>query len=169
MRYPRRVDSLVLIDAVGYPDPRPGGMTVLDLGRVPVLSRVLSRLTPRFLIAAGVRESYAEASKVSDEVIDRYWQLLLRPGNRPALLAGLNQRHQPQHDAIATLEQPALVMWGREDRLISVDLAERFHHDLPNSELVIYDDVGHLPMEEIPRRSAADTRDFLLGLRNTVP
>lgn len=164
MRHPERVDRLVLIDAAGYPEPRPGGMTVLDLGKVPLLSGALSRLTPRFLIASGVRESYGDPSKLAPEVIDRYWRLLRRPGNRQALLADLNQQGgRPQHEAIGTLRQPTLVMWGREDQLIKVELAERFHRELPSSQLVIYDGVGHVPMEEIPERSAADARAFLLA------
>ena len=42
-------------------------------------------------------------------------------------------------------------------------LAARFHAEVPNSRLVVYDGVGHLPMEEVPERSARDVRDFLAG------
>ena len=40
--------------------------------------------------------------------------------------------------------------------------AERFHRDLPGSRLIIYPGVGHVPMEEIPERSARDLRAFIL-------
>ena len=163
VRHPERVDRLVLIDAAGYPEPRPGGKTVMDLGRIRGLRGVLSRLTPRFLIAAGVRESYGDPARLAPEVIDRYWELLRRPGNREALLVELNRPRPEEHGAIKDLRHPTLVMWGREDRLIKVDFAERFHRDLPDSELVIYDGVGHVPMEEIPARSADDARAFLLA------
>ena len=161
LRYPDRVDALVLIDAAGYPSPRPG-TTVLDLGTVPLLRDVLSRMTPRFLIAAAVRESYGDVSKVTPALVERYHRLLLREGNRRALLIGLNAERPDEHEALRSLPQPTLVMWGELDRLISVELAERFHRDLPRSELLVYPDVGHVPMEEIPERSARDAREFLL-------
>ncbi len=161
VRHPDRVDAQVLIDAAGYPQQRPG-MTVMDLGRVPILRGVLSRLTPRFLIAAAVRESYGDPSLVAPALIDRYYELLRRQGNRRAMLTGLNAERPPGHDKIRTINQPTLVMWGTEDRLISVELAERFHGDLPSSELLVYPDIGHVPMEEIPERSARDARAFLL-------
>ncbi len=47
--------------------------------------------------------------------------------------------------------------------LIAVEVAELFHDDLPVSQLIVYDSVGHVPMEEIPTRSARDARSFLVG------
>lgn len=158
---PERVGRLVLIDAAGYPKQRPEGATVLDLATVPVLRDVLTRLTPRFVIAAAVREAYGDPDQPTPELIDRYYRLLLREGNRQALVDALASEREPDSDAIRTLTQPTLVMWGTEDRLIPVELAERFHRDLPRSELVIYEGIGHVPMEEIPERSARDVAAFL--------
>ncbi len=160
-RRPGRVSRLVLLDPAGYPVE--SGFNVLDLGGLPVLGRILTRLTPRFLVAAGVREGYADPVQATPDVVDRYYRLLLREGNRQALVDRLTAEEPSNHEAIRTLSQPTLVMWGREDRLIPVELAERFDADLPHSRLIVYDDVGHLPMEEIPRRSARDVRVFLTG------
>ena len=55
-------------------------------------------------------------------------------------------------------------MWGKEDSLISVDVAQLFDAALAQSTLVIYDSVGHIPMEEIPGRSAEDVSAFLQGI-----
>ncbi|MEM7352234.1 MAG: alpha/beta hydrolase [Acidobacteriota bacterium] len=162
-RHPETVDRMVLIDAAGYPRQRQEGTTVMDLGRVPVLRDVLSRLTPRLLIAAAVRESYGDPTKATPQIIDRYYELLLRRGNRQSFLIGLNSEREDEYHLIRTLEQPTLVMWGSEDALIAVDAAKRFHQDLPHSELLIYPDIGHVPMEEIPERSARDAAAFLLG------
>ena len=56
------------------------------------------------------------------------------------------------------------VMWGDKDPLIPVSIGRRFDALLPNSALVVYENVGHIPMEEVPARSAADVRAFLGGL-----
>ena len=53
-------------------------------------------------------------------------------------------------------------MWGRLDSRLPASDAERFARDIRRSKVVIYDGVGHLPMEEAAARSADDARSFLL-------
>lgn len=59
---------------------------------------------------------------------------------------------------------PSLIVWGREDRAIHVDTAGVLHGLLPNSEVVILEGIGHLPMLEAPQRSADDYLRFRAGL-----
>jgi pimeloyl-ACP methyl ester carboxylesterase len=44
-----------------------------------------------------------------------------------------------------------------------VENVYRFHRRLQHSSILIYEDCGHLPMEELPRQSAADVREFLMN------
>ena len=48
--------------------------------------------------------------------------------------------------------------------MISVETADQFQAAMPHSEVIIYDDVGHAPMEEVPERSAQDVGQFLKAL-----
>ena len=57
-----------------------------------------------------------------------------------------------------------MIMWGEEDNLIPVSSATWFAESLPGAKLVIYPKVGHIPMEEVPDRSAADVKAWLDGL-----
>jgi pimeloyl-ACP methyl ester carboxylesterase len=50
---------------------------------------------------------------------------------------------------------------GGRDRLAPLGDAERFHHDIAGSRLVIFPDLGHAPQEEDPARTAAAMIDFL--------
>ena len=163
LAHPERVDRLVLVDPAGFPREREGGFSVLDLGRVPILKTIISHWTPRFLVAKAVREVYGDPSLVTDDLIDRYDRLLRRRGNRAALLESLATEGAVDVEALRSLRSPTLILWGREDRLTSVRLAEAFRREIPRSELTVYDGVGHVPMEEIPERTASDTRRFLLG------
>jgi len=54
-----------------------------------------------------------------------------------------------------------MIQWGRHDELIPLAIAERFHNDLPNDTLIVYQNAGHVPMEEIPVPTAKDAREFL--------
>jgi len=56
---------------------------------------------------------------------------------------------------------------GRLDALVPVGDAERFARDIRQSRVLIYEGVGHVPMEEVPGRSAADAESFLLEDRLT--
>jgi pimeloyl-ACP methyl ester carboxylesterase len=56
---------------------------------------------------------------------------------------------------------PTLIIWGGRDRLIPPDDAQRFHHDIEGSTLVIFDDLGHAPEEEDPARTVEAVKRFL--------
>ncbi|MEM9622822.1 MAG: alpha/beta hydrolase, partial [Pseudomonadota bacterium] len=63
--------------------------------------------------------------------------------------------------ALRSLNLPTLILWGAEDNLTPVSLAHRFAEVIPHAELIIYDNVGHIPMEEAADESAAAVRAFL--------
>lgn len=58
---------------------------------------------------------------------------------------------------------PTLILWGREDSWTPLAMGETFHAGIAGSELVVFDGVGHIPMEEVPEDSAAAVRAFLGG------
>ena len=90
----------------------------------------------------------------------------MRDGTRDATLKRFESygRRSSETLDIGVLTQPTLILWGVEDGLIPVSVADRFEAALPNSRKIIYADVGHIPMEEIPDRSADDVRTFLSRL-----
>ncbi len=98
-------------------------------------------------------------------MIDRYWELLLYPGNRRATaLRFATKRVVADKKTLSSLHMPVLVMWGREDRLIPVEAARWFVKALPQAQQIVYPGVGHVPMEEAPDRSADDVDAFLSRL-----
>ena len=64
-------------------------------------------------------------------------------------------------DQLSTITSPVLIMWGAKDQLIHVSSAKVWNDGLPNSELKIWPEIGHMPMVEIPQESADVYRDFL--------
>ncbi len=59
----------------------------------------------------------------------------------------------PTTSNIKEIQQPTLILWGEQDRLIPIHNTYRFHNDLPNNTLVILKNSGHVPMEENPKES----------------
>lgn len=50
---------------------------------------------------------------------------------------------------------------GEHDELIPVEMAYRFHQDIPNSELRIIKNSGHVPMEESPEEVIPLVEQFI--------
>ncbi len=161
-RFPDSVDRLILIDTSGYPIVAQSTPLAFRLAQTPILNHALKWITPRFMVKSSVQNVYADSSKVTEELVDRYFELSLRAGNRQALGDRfMSQTAPPNIALIPTIQQPTLILWGDHDRLTPLELAERFHHDLPNSQLVLVENCGHVPMEEDPQASLEAVLSFL--------
>lgn len=62
---------------------------------------------------------------------------------------------------VTGLDIPALIVWGSEDRVLHPDGADLLAAALPNNQVIKMPGIGHLPMLEAPKQSAADLLAFL--------
>ena len=157
--FPEQVTALILIDPAGYPIQRPA--LAFRLARIPILSRLLAMLDPGHMVKRTLRSAYGDPRKVTPELVAQYRDLTLREGNRAAFVARAQQSRVDDSASIARVRAPTLILWGREDRLIPVADAARFAQAIPGAKLIVYDGVGHVPMEEIGQRSVLDAEAFL--------
>ena len=171
--FPGNVRSLNLIDAAGAPaadrtmkdstaskKSNSGGAWIFQVARHPVFSKLLLSCTPKFLFAMNMKQVYGDDTKVTDEVTTRYYELMLREGNRQATLDRLSQ---PRNSNIQyeRLSMPTLILWGAEDSWIPLAQGKRLQQALPGSNLMILDGVGHVPMEESPTETVSEYLSFL--------
>ncbi|WNJ16451.1 alpha/beta hydrolase [Pontibacter sp. G13] len=158
--HPDRVSQLILIDAVGF-DRGDTTFTVLSLGKIPVIKEIFKYATPRFMIRNSLEDVYQNDSLITDELVDLYHDMVLREGNRKALVDRLNSpktakvKPDPQR-----LYMPILLMWGKTDRWVPLAHADSFQQSLPHAELKVYE-AGHVPMEELGSLTAQDASIFL--------
>ena len=159
---PHRVASLVLVDASGLALPPQSVPIGFVVARTPVLSRIGEWVLPRSLVAQGLADVYGDPARVTPDLVDRYFELALREGNRRALGQRLRQL-QPGADAarIDTIRQPTLILWGGRDKLVPLAAGRELNARIAGSRLVVFDDLGHVPHEEDPARTVAPVRAFL--------
>jgi pimeloyl-ACP methyl ester carboxylesterase len=159
---PDRVSRLVLVDAAGYPMASTSVPIGFRLARMPSMSWVMARILPRAIVRSSVRNVYGDPDRVTDSLVDRYYELTRRAGNRASLPMRFAQS-RPGADTLLLrdLRVPTLVLWGDLDRLIPPENAARFGRDIQGSRVIMYRGLGHVPQEEDPLRSAADVRAFL--------
>ena len=163
---PQRVRQLILVDAAGYPMAPQSVPIGFRIARIPGLRRLAEVVLPRGVIQASLRNVYGDPSKVTPELVDRYYELTLREGNRQALAYRFDQMLKVDIAkgmlAIRALRVPTLILWGGKDPLIPVENGHRFAADIVGSQLVVFDDLGHVPQEEDPQRTVQALRKFLL-------
>jgi pimeloyl-ACP methyl ester carboxylesterase len=158
--HPRRARRLILLDAGGLSGQAPG--RELSLAKNAFTGWLMRWLTPRFLVRASVEQLYADKSRISEALLDRYQAMTLRAGNRQALLDRLRGPENPALDArLKELRLPVLLQWGAEDQRIPLAFGQRMHSAIAGSELIVYPKAGHVLMEELPFKSARDADAFL--------
>jgi len=172
LAHPDKVTALILVDSAGAPvDPsamkqKKGQPLVFKVMRTSLGRAVLRQINPRPLAEKGLKQAYIDQSLVTPKLVDRYVDLALAPGHRDLLL---NQQGEPRKPATAetfkAIHAPTLVMHGEADTVIPVAAGKALAAAIPNAKLILYPGVGHVPMEQIPDKSAADLEAFLA----TVP
>lgn len=165
LAHPDKLRGLVLVDASGPPDARPAKLPIgFRIARSPIAPFV-GKLTPRSLIERSVRQSMFVQEPITPAMIDRYHDLLIYPGNRTATLdRARTPRAAATPKRMARISTPTLILWGAEDALIPVAAGRWFDRHIPNSTLVVWPQVGHIPMEEAPDLSAKALADWLASL-----
>ena len=149
--HPEKIKKLILVDASGYTKGiKPSGSLAFALARIPVINNVLKWITPRSLVKKSVEDVYGDKTKVTPQLVDLYYDMALRAGNRKALLDRMQSGFEMNSELIKQIKIPTLIIWGDKDPLISVECASLFKQDITNSELSIFKGVGHVPMEEEP-------------------
>ena len=160
--YPDRVSQLILVDAAGYATTATSVPIGFKLAQIPMLSGLMANILPRPVIESSLRNVYGDPSKITTELIDRYYELALRSGNRKSLAARFSQNKAGEFEAqIPQIQQPTLVIWGGLDRLIPPENAEKFRRDIANSRVVMFDNLGHVGHEEDSAATVAAAQAFL--------
>jgi len=173
LEHPEKVEALLLVDASGQPNARSGEMPLgFRLMRMPVIKEAARFIAPRSIFESSVKTSMSVQSGIDDKLIDRYWELNRYPGNRTATMQRFSSSKSMASgtkERLSTIKVPVLILWGAEDNLIPVTAAKWFAEAMPQAKLIIYPNVGHIPMEEIPQKSANDVKIWLDGLGTQAP
>lgn len=163
--YPQKIEKLILVDASGLPTNKQPP-SIFKMAKTPLLKTLFLYVTPKILIKKNIKEVYADDSKITDELVDRYHKMALRVGNRKAFIDraktdfGLDST--VNINKLKTIMTPTLLIWGALDLWIPLDNGIRMDRILVNSSLKVLENSGHVPMEENPEESLKLMTDFLL-------
>lgn len=160
--HPDRVRRLVLVDSAGYPYEPKSVPLGFRLARIPALSWLVENVTPRRVIESSLRNVYGHPERVTPELVDLYFDLATRAGNRRALIERFRQAAPGEYaERLSTIRAPTLILWGGRDQLIPPEFGRRFSRDIAASQLVVFGDLGHVPQEEDPQATLMAASSFL--------
>lgn len=166
LAHPERVQGLILVDASGWPETRADHAQdplVFKLLRSPV-APLLRDLDNTALTRQGLENSFFDPALVTDAMVTRYSELSRAPGHRDILLQltlGFRERNFASAERLAALQTPTLVLTGDHDRLVPPEHAQQFDDAIVYSQLIAFENVGHIPQEEVPDQSAMAVHEFV--------
>lgn len=161
LEYPERVNGLVYVaGAVGSARGAPDGIS--DALMFPPFTRwfrigARALLTPERYTSI-LESAYGAEYVVTSEVAEGYGRVL-QSRNWDVGFVGIirdSSRNIFPIERLAEITQPSLLIWGREDTWVPLEAGERLAAALENASLIVYDDTGHLPMEERPQQFNTD-------------
>jgi pimeloyl-ACP methyl ester carboxylesterase len=165
LRYPERVEALVLVDAAVYTHGPPGWLRPLLLTpQMRQLGPLMVRSLVRFGEAA-IRTAWNDPDIITSELLSGYKKPLQAENWDRALWESVLASHPLGLDAqLDEIQVPALVITGDKDPVVPTDQSVRLAAELPNAELVVIPDCGHVPQEERPESFSQAVNDFVARL-----
>lgn len=158
--HPQKVHRLVLLDSAGFSsgDNYP---LVLWLARMPLLDKLVLKISPAWVIRKSLRDLYFDDKKITETVVARYGDLALREGNRGAFVKRAKQLIAENGEGLEKVRAPTLILWGKHDLWFSLAVGQEFLRRIDNSRMIVYDNAGHMPQEEIADTVTDDVMSFL--------
>ena len=158
--YDKKVSKLILINSSGFEmDEVP---FVIKIARNDYLNFLIKKTSPKYLIKKSLKEVYYNDKLISKSIINRYYKLNLRQGNRQAFIDRSLINFIDHTSRLKKIKSPTLVLWGKNDEWINVKYAQKFRKMIKNSCVSIMNETGHIPMEEKPHESLKIIENFLL-------
>ena len=158
-RYPNQVTKLVLISPDGYASP---GIEYGKKIEVPAIADLYRYFFSRMFLVMNLKPAYANPNTLNDALVNRYYDLMLAPGVRGAILARMQQTVlQDPVPSLSSIQVPTLLIWGEKDAFIPIRNSNDYLKVMPNAKRVSLPNIGHLPQEEQPSIGLAALKDFL--------
>lgn len=151
-QHPGMVDKLILVDAAGI---------AFAQGHAPTIN-----LNPASLAATRkMMESIVyDKTILTDEFIQAIFSGHMRNNDGYTIqqtLAGFAAEDQFEGPKLESIHAPTLVLWGRQDALLTLSYGQTLQQDIPGSKMVVLEECGHIPEIEKPAEFNAAVLQFL--------
>ena len=163
LKYPERVTSLILVDPAVYAGggapawirPLLGTPQFDHLG--PLFARQLQVQGTEFL-----KTAWHDPSKITPEIFEGYQEpLQIENWDKALWELTVSSRESGLAERVSEFDLPILVITGDDDRIVPTEQSLRLAEELPNAELAVIPQCGHVPHEECPTVFMQAVTEFL--------
>lgn len=163
LQHPERVESLILVDPAVYAGGgAPAWMRLLlntpqmnHLG--PLFARQIQTRGPEI-----IQMAWHDPSKITDEIMEGYAKPLQAENWDKALwYLTVSSRESNLQNQLQNFNMPVLIITGDNDRIVPTEQSIRLASEIPNAQLVVIPQSGHVPHEEKPQEFMQAVISFL--------
>ena len=158
--HPDRIERLILLS--------PGsleGRERKERGTVPQAAYVLKYILPRALPEFMLRSGFGDPTKLPTTLVDRWYDMWMREGQREAQLDRLSQYEAGDIEGLVrSIRVPVLLLWGEANTTAIFEQAAEFRElleNVPSLTFKSYPGVGHMAVEEAGPLIGKDVRAWL--------
>ncbi|MCY7375628.1 MAG: alpha/beta fold hydrolase [Pyrinomonadaceae bacterium] len=141
IKYPNRVEKIVLADAAGLAPKE------IDLDRIYQLNN-----STRDEIRANLKLIFAAPALQNNEAfVDQFMtqRIVANDGYTiNSLIESIKRKEDFLDNRLSEIKKPTLIIWGRQDGLLPLSDGEKFNKGIAGSQLVVFDNCGHVPQFE---------------------
>jgi pimeloyl-ACP methyl ester carboxylesterase len=152
IKYPKRVEKIVLADAAGI---KPSDVDLKLIYSLNYSTRDEVRQLVKMVF-------YNQAIFGSDVFIEQSMSVRVAAGDGytiNSLIESIKRDEDFLNGRLGEVKKPTLVIWGKQDGLLKLADGEKFHNEIAGSELIVFDQCGHAPQVE----KAADFNKAVLA------
>jgi len=152
IKYPNRVEKIVLADAAGL---KPNEVDLAQVYSLNYSTRDEVRQLVKLVF-------YNQAVFGSEAMIEQSMAVRIAANDGytiNSLIESIKRNEDFLNGRLGEIKKPTLIIWGKQDGLLKLADGEQFKREIPGSELVVFDQCGHVPMVE----KAVDFNKAVLG------
>lgn len=158
LKFPEKVEKLILIDSLGMKSGK--NKPAFDL---PAGKKLLAELSNPASLMKFYLNQFRSEEAVGMEERMKYLDLMLKKSVPECSHKFLQVNRNFEIEEMTEINRPTLIVWGERDKVLPKKTADKFVKKIPDSRYVMIPEAGHLPHEESPEDFVTVVLDFLKG------
>ncbi|GIN62024.1 putative hydrolase YugF [Robertmurraya siralis] len=159
---PDLVKRAVLLCSSGYLERSKQSLILASY--LPFFHLIVKRHLARSGVLKNLQNVVYNQSLIDEEMFHGY----MRPFLEDDIFKGLTRliRHREgdlPKEKLHQINTPCLLIWGEQDKVVPLQIGKRLHHDLKHSNLIVFEETGHLVPEERPEEVFLHIRNFIVN------
>jgi pimeloyl-ACP methyl ester carboxylesterase len=160
LKYPDMVNKLVMSSPCGYKHKM---LSSYDLLSIPVIGSLALLYSNRGIVRNELLKAFHDKSFVDEDLVNAVYLPFYTKGCiNSTVKSARNDDFSFVEKNLEEIEAPVLLIWGSSDQVHQKWMMDKMKERIRNSEIIIFEKVGHLPHEEVFDEFNRHALEFLL-------